>query len=150
MGTSTDGILAYGFDLGEDFGFDWDDESPRPAWTESDDYEAWNVVLLAAHGFTEPEPDWGTDREAWQAWDERKGAALEEIGVEFVMHCSEQCTMWILAAEHYENARGFPVEIPNLDVPDNADERLAWATDVLGLTKFQGQQPKWLLASWWG
>jgi hypothetical protein len=150
MSTSTDGILAYGFDLGESYGFDWDDEEPQPDWIESDEYEAHNTVLLAAHGFTEPEPDIYTQRDAWKAWDNRKNQALKEIGVELVMHCSDSCTMWILAAKHFENRRGYPVEIPNLDLPDNADERLAWAVDVLGLKAFEGQQPKWLLASWWG
>lgn len=150
MGTSTDGILVYGFDLGEDYGFDWDDEEPRPEWVDSEDYEAWNDILLAAHGFTETEPDWDKNRDAWRAWSDRKEQALKEIGVEFVQHCSDEATMWLLAAKHFENRRGYPVEIPNLDLPDNADERLAWAIDVLGLKKFKGQQAKWLLASWWG
>lgn len=150
MGTSTDGILAYGFDLGEDYGFDWDDETPRPEWIESDEEEAAESVLLAANGFTEPEPDFYADREGWLSWTHRRDDAKKQLGVELVMHCSDSCTMWILAARHFENRRGYPVDIPNLDLPDNADERLAWAIDVLGLKKFKGQQAKWLLASWWG
>lgn len=150
MGTSTDGILAYGYDLGEGYGFEWDDETPRPAWIDSDEYEAAENVLLVADGFTETEPDFNTDREGWLAWSSRRDEAKKALGVELVMHCSDECTMWILAAKHYRNARGYPAEIPGLDLPDNADERLAWAVDVLGLYMFDGQRPKWLLASWWG
>jgi hypothetical protein len=149
MGTSTDGILAYGYDLGEDYGFDWDDESPRPEWVDSDGYESAENTLVAAAGFTDPEPDFDAGLEGWRSWSRRRDDAKKALGIEMVMHCSDECTMWILAAKHFNASRGYPVEV-NLDLPENADERLSWALDVLGLTKFQGQQPKWLLASWWG
>jgi hypothetical protein len=149
MTTSTDGILAYGFDLGEYYGFEWDDDTPRPAWVDSDDYEAAENALIAANGFTDPEPDFGTDREGWLSWSQRRDDAKKALGIEMVMHCSDSCTMWILAAKHYTASRGYPKEV-NLDLPEGADERLAWAVDVLGLYMFEGQQPKWLLASWWG
>lgn len=149
MGTSTDGILAYGFDLGEDYGFEWDDESPRPVWVDSDEYEAAENVLLAADGFTEPEPDFNDDREGWLAWSSRRDEAIKALGVEIVYHCSDECSMHILAAKHFRNSRGFAVEV-DFDLPENADERLAWAVEVLGLDKFKDEEPRWLLASWWG
>jgi hypothetical protein len=149
MSTSTDGILAYGFDLGEDYGFDWDDETPRPEWIDSEEYESAENTLLVANGFTEPEPDFDTDRDGWLAWSNRRDEAKKTLGVELVMHCSDSCTMWLLTAKHFEASRGYPVEV-DMDLPENADERLAWAVDVLGLTKFKGAKPKWLLASWWG
>lgn len=143
MGVSTDGILAYGFDLGEDFGFDWDREDV-PAWVTDEDDEAAENVLLAANGFTEPEPD----GDAWIAWHDRRTAALEQLGVELIAHCSDRAPMYLLAAKSFENRRGDAVAV-DFNLPENAAERLAWAVDVLGLTKFQGQAPRWLLASMW-
>lgn len=147
MGTSTNGILAYGIDLGEDFGFDYDE--PQPAWIDDEDDEAPETVLLAANGFTEPEPDITTDRDGWRSWRSRQRDAKKDLGVELVHYCSGDVPMYILAAKHFEVYRGDTEEV-DFDLPKNANERLAWALDVLGLDKFKDQRPKWLLASWWG
>lgn len=146
MTTSTDGILAYGFDLGDDFGFDGDD---TPDWATEDDDGCidWagdaQRALLTATGFTEVYED---GRAGYFAREREAEAAL---GVAFVAHCSDEYPMWMLAAavQHASRGRAEPVD---LAAPENADERLAWAIEVLGLDKFGGRQPAWLLASWWG
>src|SRR5687767_10674874 len=133
MGTSTDGILAYGYDMGESFGIKYED--PDPSWVTEDGTYSSDVaralfaaagVELEPHGYFDPDD------------------LLEACGVELVYHCSDRCTMYILAAKHTTAYRGSPVAI-DLTLPDNADERLAWAVETLGLD-VGDQKPRWLLA----
>lgn len=159
MGSSSSGILAYGYDMGEDFGFDW--KAPKPKWfgETDDDDETDEVetdegiddpggdlgeralrVLLAAKGFTETR--W--DVEGYHA---RKRAAEKALGVKLQDYGSEHCCTYILAAivheiDDYGAKRVDPV------VPDDADARLAWAIEVLGLTVTE--PPGWILASSYG
>lgn len=155
MGTSTDAILAYGYDLGSEEGewqvgeigeygdliVDWyDSEAEDP-----DFIEAVETKLLAAAGFTET--DWQVD-----GYFQRKREALAGIGVEVISHCSHECPMYILAAHSTTAYRGSPKTIdPSelLAMQKDADARLARALEVLGLTPTQ-EAPAWLLASDWG
>lgn len=143
MGTSTNGILAYGYDLGEDFAGLSDYERNEPAWY--DESEGWQEsaekALLAAHGFTET--DWQVD-----GYFARKKAAEEEMGVELDTYCSGDYPMFLLAAKVQTCYRG-DADPVDLTLPDNADERLAWALGVLGITP-KADRPQWLLASYWG
>jgi hypothetical protein len=140
MGTSTNGILAYGYDLGDpQDDFDPDD---FPWYDEDEGFdESAEKALLAAHGFTET--DWRAD-----GYFERKSAAEKTIGVELVAHCSGDYPMYLLAAARQTARRGY-VEVVDRTVPDNADERLRWALGVLGITP-KAEKPQWLLVSYWG
>lgn len=138
MGASHSGILVYGYDLGEYWGFEWDD--PKPAWydEELDWRESAQRALLAAVGFTET--DWRAD-----GYHDREHEAKQKLGVEFVGYSYER-SWTFLAAVEYSAYQGGPEEV-NVTVPEGADERLAWAVQVLGL-KVEGG-PKWLLGSEW-
>lgn len=137
MGTSTDGILAYGYDLGEDWGFEYDEK--RPNWMEeADDYIASaEHLLLTAVGVTHELGDYVDDKEM-----------LARTGVFFEMHCSDRAPMYLLVAKSQTANRGYP-EAADFTVPEGADERLAWALGVLGI-EAPTEKPQWLLASWWG
>jgi hypothetical protein len=147
MSTSTDGILAYGYDLTE-----WAenlDEGAHDWLSEDDDSELGDAIertLLAAVGFTA----------TWETWDKsaegRSFYAAEDdakklLGVELVTHCSGDYPAYILAAKSQTASRGCPRPI-DLTLPDNADERLRWAVGVLGISQLA--EPQWLLASYWG
>jgi len=144
MGTSTDGILAYGYDLGDDFGFEYDDKN-RPAWMDNDDESyaetAWRM-LLNANGFTETYGDGHAN------YFRRERAAEEALGLKLVFYCSGEASMYILAVKEIRAHRGEALTI-DLSVPGNANERLQWALDVLGV-KPKADKPQWLLASYWG
>lgn len=143
MGTSTNGILAYGYDLGDYFGERDDYDAPNPDWY--DETEGWSesaqIALLAAHGFTET--DWQAD-----GYFDRKREAEEAMGVAIEHYCSCDYPMYLLAAKRQTAYRGDANPI-DLTLPDNTDERLAWAIGVLGL-KPKADKPQWLLASYWG
>jgi hypothetical protein len=151
MGTSTDAILAYGYDLDGPDG-EWQirevDEygSPTLDWWDDDDIiEAVETKLLAATGFTET--DWQVD-----GYFTRRREALAAIGVEVISHCSGECPMYILAAHSTTARRGGPKTVDPADMAalqKDADARLARALEALGMTPTQ-DKPAWLLASDWG
>lgn len=140
MSTSTDGILAYGYDLGENFGVGYD-QPENPSWLHDESEESYHDqacrALFAAAG-KPVEPDVYVDA------DDLK----ELCGIEVVYHCSDGCTMYILAAKHITARRGYPQEV-DLTLPDDGHERLAWAVKVLELD-LGDKKPGWLLASYWG
>ncbi len=127
MGTSTDAILAYGYDLG-----DPDDWESGPDW--------WDP---------EAEDEEGDPIDFHTAADERIPGGL---GVEIVDHCSDRVPHYILAAHTITAARGYPKTVDPaalLALQEDADTRLAHALEVLGL-KPEQESPAWLLASYWG
>lgn len=160
MSVNTDGILAYGYDLGgtED---EWKVEQAGEygelelPWydTEADDAdfaEAATDTLMAAYGFTDV---WvhGADNTAYFA---NKKAAEEAIGVELDSYCSGDYPMHLMAAKVITVSRGSTIEIDwaaleRERVEQDWDGKLAAALSVLGLTPKQAS-PKWLLASYWG
>jgi hypothetical protein len=155
MGQSTDGILAYGYDIkrpGEGMQFRELDEDDVPRWLrDSDDEDAdWLDFgdaamqrLLAANGFTET---WET--RTGDGYHARESEAKAALGVDIVTHCSGEYPMYLLAAKSQEARRSYP-EAADFTLPENGDERLAWALEVLGI-KPEADKPQWLLASYWG
>ena len=157
MGTSTDAILAYGYDLGgpED---EWrveqlnDDGELQLDWfnPEADDadfVEAAAGQLLTAAGFTE------TDYKA-AGYFARKRTAQERIGVEFNSYCSGDYPLFLIATKRITVARGHIAQLDlaalAAEVKTNGwDDKLHAALTVLGLTPKQ-DKPGWLLCSYWG
>ncbi len=156
MSTSTDAILAYGYDLGgeeewrveqldEDgaLQLDWFD----PEAEDADFIETATDRLLAGAGFTET--DWHAP-----GYFDRKAEAETRVGVEFDTYCSGDYPLYVIAAKRVTVARGY---IENLDLAALArdvielrwDEKLAAALQVLGITPKQSK-PGWLLCSYWG
>lgn len=154
MGISTNGILAYGYDLGSE-GDGWsvrevDDygqlTTPWAPDEDEDDADMESIVervLLEAVGFTET--DYWAD-----GYYERKRAAEATVGVELVAYCSGEYPMYVLAASSTSVRRGFVETIDPATMTDTAamDERLAWALGVLCITPMQ-EAPAWLLASYY-
>lgn len=161
MSTSTDGILAYGYDLGgDDAGWKVEglgeyDEWPSGGWydpevDDADFTEAVENTLLTAHGFT---LEWvpGADNSAYRAGRE---AARTAIGVEAHGHCSGESAMYLLSAKAITAYRGHveTIDWPALErerVEQDWDGKLAAALSVLALTPIQ-PEPRWLLVSYWG
>lgn len=172
MGYSTDGIFAYGYDLGGDEegwnfpGLDYGEW--RPAEIEGDeeacddfDFAEWvEAKLLVAQGFTE------TDRDA-DGYYTRKREARAQLGIEVIHHGSIDYTAFLLTVFNQSASRGSPedVDIATLAtrrVVEFWDGKLAAALEVLGLPQpiypkshrpeaLTGpQKPRWLLASYWG
>lgn len=158
MGTSTDGILAYGYDLGGGDG-DWNvreadeyGELTLP-WLDEDDDDVADALtrrlLTEIVGFTET---WETRTD--DEYFARERDAEKALGVEIYLHCSGEYSMYLLAAKVYRAGRGYPVALDpaNLMAEVEAggyDKKLRRALEALGITPTEGR-PQWLLASYWG
>lgn len=156
---STDGILAYGYNL--DGSDNWKireageyGELPTLPWydpdaEDGDDFQAAAKRRLLAEiaGFTET--DWRADGHF-----ARKREAEARLGVKFDTHCSGDYPMLLLAAKIITVYRGHVEEIdmPALTAEAEAeswDDKLTAALRVLGITPTQ-ERAKWLLCSYWG
>lgn len=146
MGQSTNGILAYGYDLGEG------NELGEGDWLADDVDDLGGALerrlLAELGGFTET---WETHPDGFF---EREGAAKARLGVEIYTHCSDGCPMLLLATHVVTASRGFP---ETLDLAAYAsmpgslrwNERLQEALAALQITPPRSE-PGWLLCSYWG
>lgn len=162
MGTSTNAMLVYGYNLGAGDG-EWEIAevdgygSPKLDWygtnedDEDDEDEGFTELamkrLLTAAGFTE------TDYKVAGYFDRQK-AAEKQVGVEFDSYCSGDYPMWVLAARIITVRRGDcgVIDFAELTAEAEAgdyDTKLANAIQVLGITPKQ-ERPRWLLVSYWG
>jgi hypothetical protein len=157
MGQSTDAILAYGYNLGGEEGWELEGvgeygEMPTLDWynPEDDDFQGAAEFRLLAEiaGFTER---WHSGNDGYF---ERERAARARLGVEFDTHCSDSYPMYLLAAHVITVRRG---SVQNIDMAalvvepqtHGWDEKLHAAIRALGITPTQGK-PKWILCSYWG
>lgn len=144
MGTSTDAIIAYGFDLG----------------AEEDLPEHLSALLCKHEHEVEPAlaEDHGLNWPAWQAgggyaaYEAAQNAVLKQIPIDLIAHCSGEYTMYFLAARgsNQKARRGYPQALEPADL--NAD-KFAPAVDAMRAFcdrhGIEWQEPKWHIFSWW-
>lgn len=140
MGSSPRAELLYGIELGINCGFKYDE---LPAWFDEEGDEDWiasaEAHLLTAFGFTET--DWQVE-----GYYQRKGAAETAMGVQVRSYGAGEDDSYLLAAVVHRTTWDSALAIPELVVPEGAEERLAWAVDALGVAP-QVRQPRWLLTA---
>ncbi len=159
MGTSTDAILAYGYNLGggEDewhiqeadgeYG-EWTSDWYDPEDEDRDDFvTAAEQRLLVAAGFTQT--DWQAD-----GYFDRKREAEARVGVELDTHCSGEYPLYFIAAHKITARRGYAkdidfAELEAMRIEQDWDSKLTKALQVLGMTPKQ-ERPGWFLVSYWG
>ncbi|MFV2172294.1 hypothetical protein ACFHW2_12080 [Actinomadura sp. LOL_016] len=158
MGTSTNALLIYGYNLGGGE-LDWfvAEEAGQYGqlntdwWGEDDDRDFGTAAtrrLLDASGFTE------TYEDGREGYFSREREAEERLGVKVKSYSSGDYPIYTLAAHVITVHRG---ECDLLDLGDLArrpgengwDAKLAAALRALGLTPTQAE-PSWLLCSYWG
>jgi hypothetical protein len=155
VSTSTDGILAYGYDLGGDEGikvveggkYGDIDELDIPEVDDEHEYYGGlaDRLLLKLYRAI---PDAPPVEYGWH------NLTQAHYGVTLAHHCSADYADWILATVDFSASRGRPETIPIAElearrVAEDWDGKLAHALSVLGLTPTQ-EKPAWLLASYWG
>lgn len=143
MGTSTDAIIAFGFDLGE--------ELPESLQALMDEHEREPDEVLAADiGIELPQYHVGCDYSAYSA---ARNAALADLKIDLIPHCSGEYTMYFLAARGSDKKanRGYPKALEPTDLAgDNFKARSIDAMrafcDRHGI---EWQEPKWHIFSIW-
>lgn len=132
MGVSSDGLLVFGIDLGEEL----------PEFLEDFDGEFDSFVdsLNGLPQYGELDHDWN------KTWEFR-----QKFPVDLVLYCSYDYPMYILAIRNYEYhvSRGYTEEIlcEDLKVPQELiNEFKAFCQSW----NIEYKEPKWLLASMYG
>lgn len=156
MGVSTDAKLCYGIGFEEGFEFPWVDEKYE------DDIEDW---WMEVNDYVNPEfcpyTEAGEFKEGIDGDDPRvdvyhthsyEWKEANPLPVDLVYHCSDGCTMYILAVKDTEikSYRGDTTEIipANLTV---TDEQRITLLDFCKKYEIEAEEePKWLLCSYWG
>lgn len=153
MGVSTNGLLAYGYDLGgpEQWfleGLEYDElEGAVPWWPEranddeEDERDFVDTVLM------ELCPVFGFERPRW-GWE-----VSEKLPVQVATHCSLDYPMYLLVANStIRTSRRGSAKVLNFEsmmIQDEWNENLQKALDALGIKPKQ-PAPGWILASLWG
>ncbi len=154
MGTSTDGILCYGFEVRDDDGYVV--ESGYPEWLEATD-GSFDGFLANLVGLESPK-DFNKEKfdsdpvyaKTWADYWAKKRGLAEEFGVELVEHCSGEYTMYILAAAGSCStaSRGSALSFgQNINAKPEWREKLFAFCEKAGI-KFE--EPQFLLCSYWG
>lgn len=162
MSTSTDGILAYGFDLDLNEGVNlveageygelrlsyYDSEAEEVTDEDGDEL---GLTAIFVKRLYEGIPDALRPAVKWDF--QREEAVKAHYGVWFEGHCSGDYTMYILATYAKSASRGHPVglDFAALEAQRQAedwDAKLAAALAVLEVTPTK--PAAWLLASYWG
>lgn len=129
MGIDSDGILYFGFTVGDE------DEPPE----FMDGFEDFDSFIEAKAGLTDDSP-----------YEQRK-AAREACPAELYQYCSWEYPMYILGVRgaEYCACRGDAIEIGAKELwvdQDKIDAFRAWCQD----NGIEWQEPKWLLCSMYG
>lgn len=168
MGTSTNGMMIYGYDFGDEgslqlaecqeseanpYGYLktswWDDEHEDAVEGEGEERAQLNVFELMERRLYEAIPDAPPVEWSWQRDDPVKA----HFGVWFEHYCSGDYPMYVLAAASFQVYRGDTtlVDVDRLrDDPaaNGWDAKLAEALRILDVHPLQ-EKPGWLLASYW-
>jgi len=178
MTTSTDGIICFGFELGE-ISLPWSEDGIEDWWAfvvHGDRYEPvfvspfteegeWNE----AEGFTEAkdcakDPVQEAHCTAYFAERRRHEESVPPLPVEMVNSCHIDNPHWIACVPLVgrEASRGYPVEFKPSDLRVTAtqitklkiwlEKHLLGAEDDEGYPYFDGElgEPAWRLGSYWG
>jgi len=167
MGTSTDAILFWGVDFGEEPPYPWRDlafgAAPPHPWRdleedEGDDaVEARDWLYRKIGGPDYPTWDETTKtftpvlQEYWRARDQALRDYFPGGVPEFDIHCSYNYTLHFVTLEglKYTASRGYPITITPLDLvvmPEHL-ESFAKLSELLGI-EIKGMS--WQLCSFWG
>lgn len=138
MGVSTNAILFYGIDIGEEVP-DWDEDA----------LDEWEVTYASRLGIKEPEVPYNDNEEVHKKYWDNKSKLAKASGCKVGQYCCSEYPMRYVALKETETTvyRGEAVEIKSLTVPVDANDKLRRFCKVMGI---EYQDPKWFLTSYWG
>lgn len=143
MGQSTNAIIAYGFDLG--------DELPESLQSLMSEYEGDSEEVLAADiGIELPQYTAGCDYSAYSA---SRNAGLADLKIDLITHCSGEYPMYFLAARGSNKlaSRGNPTSLSARDLDDGKfDQGVIDAMHAFcDRHDIEWQIPQWHIFSMW-
>lgn len=140
MGVSTDAIIAFGFDLGEDL---------PDAWAEIEEFD-FDELRADELGLQKPEHrDYKKD---WPEYWKKKTAILPTHAADLIYHCSGEYPMHFLAVNgtNIRASRGSPEALPSDLMTSLAPKKIAALREFCQRHNIEWQEPAWYLFSYWG
>lgn len=147
MGVSTDAILAFGFDLGDD-----EDRSIAEVFNapEGDDdgfdFDEW---VGQKAGAIYPEGHAGIDSPEYVAYSTKKREAVDSCPVELITHCSYDYPMYFLAIRGTE-VRAWRGEPKPIHIERPAQAKIDAMKLFCEQNGVEWQEPAWHIFSLWG
>lgn len=145
MGQSTNAILAFGFDLGE--------EIPGSLMAQDEDGSLlfdWQYFVNKENGIVNPFSSEPTPKDVYEKYFAQQAKGLKEYPVAIKEHCFGESPMYFLAVNGTISVatRGYPQMVsPNTEITDH---------QIKALKKFckthdiEWQEPAWYIFSYWG
>jgi len=143
MGISSNGVMAFGIDLGEG------DDLP---WREFDDIDEWWNSVSGFNPSVNPYADDSSESsmDDINTYHDEKKLFEEEnpLPIELVWHCSYEYPMFILAVNDTEMSasRGYPVEFNPSDMVIT-EAQIQVLKDFCEKYEIEYSEPKWYLCS---
>lgn len=146
MGVSTDAILAFGFDLGDE-----DDGTLAERFSaeeDGDDFDFDDWIAKQA-GAIYPAGHAGIDSPEYVSYSEKRNAALAACPVEVITHCSYDYPMHFLALRGTE-ARAWRGHPRSVQTEPPQPERISAMRAFCEEHGIEWQEPQWHIFSMWG
>jgi len=148
MGQSTDAVLFFGFDLGEDFALPWKQGG--------DDDLSWEEAYAEKKGLEYPRhlsglSEWTEEQsKEYRAYSEKKSEIVKAVGVDVSSHCSCEYPMYYVYTRQHMASRGYPEVIDRSMLEVEPED----VTKLREFCRFMGidvgdKDPQWFLASDW-
>lgn len=151
MSESTDAIIAFGVDMGEDC------ENWAAAFTpEGEDHgfdeEYFENWIAEQAGVFEPTVEYAKDKAAWRAYYEAKRLAVEAYPVEIITHCHYEAPMYIVALRGTEQraSRGYARTFDLKTLSEIDEAKIEILRQFFSEHGLDWSEPTWLLFSYWG
>lgn len=136
MGSRPYAVLAYGYDLTNDFY-----DKPTPAWIDDPDASVYDNAcraLMAAKGKTVAPDDYFDPEDV-------EGVC----GVKLIKLGYESDDPVILATKEHKTDWDDRLVVPHFVLPDADEDQLKWALGVLGIDPDE-RLPEWILGTYYG
>lgn len=145
MGLSSDGILFFGINLGDDE----DREEPLP-WEGKDGEGEWEDFVAKKAGIEKPTVEYTDETEAlYDEYFEKRNKLVAATGCDVLQHGADSCLAHAIVLKHTSASRGYPVKLER-------EYFEVSTTDVLKIIEFcqildvKWEEPSWILTSWLG
>jgi hypothetical protein len=141
MGVSTDALMAFGFDLGEEL-----PESFTAYLGDDENGEGFEADEFLLRDYDAGIPEWTPDGPP-DYWHKRS-EALGKLPVEIIAHCSGEYPMYFLAVRGTEcqARRGYPSEAVQRDIALREIGAMRAFCEKHGI---EWQEPRWHIFSMW-
>jgi hypothetical protein len=143
MGVTTDAILFFGIDLGEDEG--------EFAWLDSEkDLDA-SDYIAEKMGVPRPDCEYSGNEQLYSAYWKKKREIMEQLGCDIDYHCTSELPLYYVYLTDFiiTANRGYPEKVSQVTVRYPSEENIEKLKRFCELCDIDWEQPSWHLASYW-